>query len=207
MKKELDQKLCEKYPKIFADRGKNMMESCMYWGLAVEEGWYDIIDVLCNSIQQHIDQSVKDKERNEKHNAMVIATRAGDLSLFNEAKVKLSEEWKAKYLAEILDASEDGTYWSRGIRLVKPVVEQVVAEQVKEKFGGLRFYYRGGDEYIRGLVSFAESMSYRVCEDCGKPGTVGGRGWIRTLCSDHIRPGEEDSFKRKGFAVTGGLNE
>jgi hypothetical protein len=38
-------------------------------------------------------------------------------------------------------------------------VPQVVAQQVKEKFGTLRFYYTGGDQYIRGLVTMAEVMS------------------------------------------------
>lgn len=62
---------------------------------------------------------------------------------------------------------------------------QVVASQVKEKFGTLRFYYSGGDEYISGLVSMAESMSGVTCEECGKPGETGGRGWIRTTCEEH----------------------
>lgn len=38
-------------------------------------------------------------------------------------------------------------------------IPQVVAEQVKEKFGTLRFYYRGGDDFIDGLVSMAEGIS------------------------------------------------
>lgn len=65
------------------------------------------------------------------------------------------------------------------------VVPQVVAEQVKEKFGTLRFYYRGGDDYIRGLVSMAESMSGVTCEQCGAPGTTDGQGWISTRCETH----------------------
>lgn len=59
---------------------------------------------------------------------------------------------------------------------------QVVAHQVKEKFGTLRFYYSGGDETIEGMVSMAESMSHRMCEDCGCPGEQTKTTWIRTLC-------------------------
>ena len=66
-------------------------------------------------------------------------------------------------------------------------ITQVVAVQVKEKFGTLRFYYEGGDDYIRGLVSMAESMSGVTCEVCGKPGTTGGTGWIHTACEEHRR--------------------
>jgi hypothetical protein len=65
------------------------------------------------------------------------------------------------------------------------VVEQVVADQVKEKFGTLRFYYSGGDEHIAGMVAMAESMSSVTCEDCGKPGRSRGVGWITTVCDEH----------------------
>lgn len=66
-------------------------------------------------------------------------------------------------------------------------IKQVVATQVKEKFGTLRFYYEGGDSKIDGMVRMAESMSSVTCETCGKPGTTGGTGWIHTACEDHRR--------------------
>jgi hypothetical protein len=65
------------------------------------------------------------------------------------------------------------------------VVPQVVLQQVKEKFGTLRFYYTGGDDYVRGLVSMAESMSGVMCETCGNPGTRTSGGWIKTACKEH----------------------
>lgn len=61
---------------------------------------------------------------------------------------------------------------------------QVVADQVKEKFGELRFYVHGGDEYTDGIVSMAERMSSRICEDCGKPGKLYTGGWWLTQCQD-----------------------
>jgi len=36
---------------------------------------------------------------------------------------------------------------------------QVVADQVKEKYGTLRFYYHGGDEVVEGMVMMAESLT------------------------------------------------
>lgn len=65
------------------------------------------------------------------------------------------------------------------------VVPQVTVEQIKEKFGGLRFYYEGGDEHISGMVRMAEAWADHSCEECGAPGTSGGRGWIKTLCPTH----------------------
>jgi hypothetical protein len=64
-------------------------------------------------------------------------------------------------------------------------VQQVVVEQIKEKFGGLRFYYQGGCEQVHGMVRMAEAWADASCEECGAPGTSGGRGWIKTLCPVH----------------------
>lgn len=62
---------------------------------------------------------------------------------------------------------------------------QVVAEQVKEKFGGLRFYYRGGDDFVSGAVSMADMLSYTICDVCGNKGTRNEEGWISTRCEEH----------------------
>jgi hypothetical protein len=67
-------------------------------------------------------------------------------------------------------------------------VAQVTLDQVKEKFGTLRFYYTGGDDYIRGMVRMAESMSGVTCEECGNPGQRRGGGWIYTACDTHTKP-------------------
>ena len=58
------------------------------------------------------------------------------------------------------------------------------ASQVKEKFGGLRFYMTCGSDEIVGLISEAEALSYTTCEECGKPGEARRGGWIHTLCDD-----------------------
>ena len=66
-----------------------------------------------------------------------------------------------------------------------PIVEQVVVEQIKEKFGGLRFYYTGGDDQISGMVRMAEAWADKSCETCGAPGKSRNTGWIKTLCDKH----------------------
>ena len=58
-------------------------------------------------------------------------------------------------------------------------------DQIKEKYGGLRIYFSGGDEYIEGLVSMAEAMSYKICEICGNKGEANKHGWIATRCEAH----------------------
>lgn len=61
---------------------------------------------------------------------------------------------------------------------------QVVAVQVKTKFGGLRFYVNGGDDTIDGMIRMAESISYRVCEYCSARAVKQiDQGWIHTACA------------------------
>lgn len=66
---------------------------------------------------------------------------------------------------------------------------QVNIKQVKEKFGSLRFYYSGGDGYIRGLVDIAEMISSTICEVCGEKGEiVNSSGYYHAACKKHAKP-------------------
>ena len=71
-------------------------------------------------------------------------------------------------------------------------------DQIKEKFGSLRFYYRisgilipeesrAAVTQIQELVRKAETESIRICQVCGEPGfnRVFG-GWLKTVCDEHI---------------------
>ena len=64
----------------------------------------------------------------------------------------------------------------------------VVASQVKEKFGGLRFYIDPCDgsvyDTVTEIISDAENQSYKVCEICGKDGEQRQGGWLRTTCDE-----------------------
>jgi len=60
----------------------------------------------------------------------------------------------------------------------------VAFDQIKEKFGGLRVYISGGDDYINGLIHMAETFSYKICENCGERGKSNKGGWISTLCNE-----------------------
>jgi len=64
-------------------------------------------------------------------------------------------------------------------------IAQVEVNQIKEKFGGLRFYYSGGDDEISGMVRMAEVWADHSCETCGDRGKRRSGGWIRTLCDKH----------------------
>lgn len=141
MKTELDNNLCEKFPKIFRDRYSDMTTTAMCWGFEHGDGWYEILRRGCALIQGHID-------------------------------------WRDKIIAGLKSNNP------RGVPIPESI-PQVVAVQVKEKFGTLRFYYDGGDEFVHGVVSMMEAMSAVTCEVCGKPGSSNNEGWITTTCEEH----------------------
>jgi len=84
-------------------------------------------------------------------------------------------------------------------------VQQVTVSQIKEKFGGLRFYYDGGDDEISGMVRMAEAWADASCEECGAPGKSRNGGWIRTLCDKHEE--EHQERKRAQEMKSSGLEE
>ena len=177
MKPELDKALCEKYPKIFVNRHADMSTTAMCWGLEVGDGWYNLIDTLCEALTYTYTTSIKVDEKDGKH--LGIKPYA------------------------------DSYYFT-----VEP--PQVIADQVKEKFGTLRFYYHleynernnylletekypdlqqivdRYSDYINGIIHFAEIASGRTCEETGQPGELhatGGsrKGWLKTVSKEYAK--------------------
>jgi len=135
MKQELQQELYDKYPELFSNKDKSIMESCMAWGCDCGDGWFDILSTLCWMIKQQEDNIRSQTEYKQKQDPDYI-----------------SDYYPVKF------------------------------DQIKEKFGGLRVYFTGGDEYVEGLVKMAECWSYNTCEVCGERGKPNKGGWISTLC-------------------------
>jgi hypothetical protein len=76
------------------------------------------------------------------------------------------------------------------------------ALQVKEKFGGLRFYYMPSNDYSRGVVTMAEAISLVTCELCGAPAaTYEANRWLVTRCPAHVESCHVGG-QRRGLAVS-----
>lgn len=119
MEPKKEKELFEKYPKLFRQKDLPMSQTCLCWGAECGSGWYDLIDTMCSTIENHC----------------------------KNAKLK----------CEFV--------------------------QIKEKFGRLRVYEEGGDDFIRGVISMAEHISGRICERCGNPGMITKQGgWLRCEC-------------------------
>lgn len=63
-------------------------------------------------------------------------------------------------------------------------------DQIKEKFGTLRFYIGGVPtdvfDEIYALINKVEEASGSICDVCGKTGkTIGINGWMLTRCDKH----------------------
>lgn len=194
MNQDLDKQLCEKYPKIFKDRSGKVTETLMCWGFEHGDGWYDIIDNMCHAIQSHLDWKEQTRQNAINFNQMLEDAQHGDWRMF--------EEHHAKFNAEYVRKTRE-TFLENEPKTIPDPIPQVVAVQVKEKFGTLRFYYNGGDEYTHGISVMAEYMSATTCEECGSRGRRRPGGWIQTLCDTHARAAgkydEEDDEHPIGF--------
>jgi len=234
MKKELQEELYKNYPKIFKNSKKSMQESCMFWGIECDSGWYNILDQLCYAMSNTYSTGI----RLDRKTAQRIGVEASTYKNVNptwwwpgDKRPRLVVNGKSvakpgyrpqlkeiftypfvygvKKLAYLLRPTE--TFYS-----LKVNPPQVVADQVKEKFGTLRFYYhlefdptfqelaygknpnpearKVADRYqayFDGMVNMAENMSARTCEETGLPGEmhVSG-GWYRTLNREHAKTNE-----------------
>lgn len=80
---------------------------------------------------------------------------------------------------------ECGKGWAS---LYEPLMERCAKEgvtihQIKEKFGGLRFYVDRALPDLYDAIHAAEMRSFHICEDCGEPGKLRSmKGWLRTMC-------------------------
>ena len=91
-----------------------------------------------------------------------------------------------------------GLIWDLGLNL-EPLVRDAAdcyhAVQVKEKFGGLRFYMNSYTEAMTFYIDKAEALAAKTCEICGTPGERRnihpksrdgdvGFAWFRTFCDE-----------------------
>lgn len=64
--------------------------------------------------------------------------------------------------------------------------DQIIARQVKQKFGTLRFYfkYTGEGDWLDAhkVINKYVSQSAHICEECGNKGNLNNSGWIKCLC-------------------------
>lgn len=69
--------------------------------------------------------------------------------------------------------------------LIKMCEERnIKIEQIKEKFGTLRFYVDSAPDDVYDAIDEAERKSEKTCELCGNPGILRNNVLLQTLCDD-----------------------
>lgn len=168
MNHHYDNYLCKKYPTLYRLRHDPPAKSAMFWGFSVGDGWFNIINTLSAGLTR--------KYRQAEYDYNYIKDKLGVLRDSDIPESKYNPIVTAEMIQEKKQAMDDEY-------AISPV-----AVQVKEKFGGLRFYVRGPvtDDQMT-MISFAEHLASNTCEVCGKRGRRRGGGWIRTLCNEHAK--------------------
>lgn len=89
-------------------------------------------------------------------------------------------------MGTVLDDMPRGWRKAFGIQLAEDIkrelkqknIKNYIVQQVKEKYGGLRWY----DNFRLDCISKYERLSERTCIICGKPATKISNGWICPYC-------------------------
>jgi len=116
---------------------------------------------------------------------------------FWEERQKLNDQWAAKGrepFHPIAFGFECGGGWFPILKELCLKIEALIntlpldeqqnfhVAQVKEKFGGLRFYMHGETDEMSKLIREAEEKCDSTCETCSAPSIQLGQGWIVNAC-------------------------
>lgn len=93
---------------------------------------------------------------------------------------------------------EDSEFFAIGdgwLESIKRLIEDLIKMgwnkevcQVKEKFGGGRFYINEGSIEIYDRIWKWEQETFKTCETCGQPGILRRGSWLLTLCDTCNKP-------------------
>ena len=156
MNSKLQNKLVDKYPKIFLDDKRSKI---LCWGIECPDSWYHILEALCFRIQQAVDNPPTQIKKT------IIGFLFG---------------WIFKLLGI------ERKYFLVLNKIVQKKIPQIKAVQVKEKFGLLRFYTNYSNDEINNIIYFAELLTSKICYNCAsfKNVKMVHGGWVIYLCQD-----------------------
>lgn len=183
MKTELQEKLFSKYPKIFGDRTKPMTETCMCWGLEVGDGWYDLIDVLCEALTYTYSTSLQIDEEDGKRLGIkpYVYPKNGETSYYFNVEMP---QVKASQVKEKYGTLRFYHY----LQYDEPFLSLLESKKYPE----LQKIVDRFSNYVDGIIHFAEIASGRTCEETGQSGELhssGGTrsGWLKTLSKEFAK--------------------
>lgn len=156
MNKENTKKLLEKYPKIFAQHKLDPSQTCMCWLFECDDGWYDLLNMLCSHIQFDIE-----KNGYPELEAVQVKEKFGTLRFYTTGVRKKDKTFKERMRGKLYNFLRRLMYrWCREM-------------------------YQANEGYHvqEGMIRFAEFLSGHVCERCGSNQKVTQtKGWVVSLC-------------------------
>jgi len=211
--KDFEDYLMERYPNLFPKdaNSKPRHSDC---GVSCPVGWRDLIDNLCSSIDWHVKNGGKNEITNKIsfgiHRFIWNNLKLSKLLNSIEHSIdpvdwQLQKSWLSSDVDKIRKDHPKRTAFLKSFQRFKwsimpkasfrkIPVRPVTIGQIKQKID-LRFYYDGGDETIRGMVTFAEALSSSICEETGGKGVrCFNKGWYRTL--------SKEKMKEFGYKIT-----
>jgi hypothetical protein len=210
MNRDLTQRLVRRFPVLYQDYHSPMSQTCMCWGFDHGDGWFEIIWQISLAIEEELDYSWFRKrwflfKKSFFRCWNKFLNTLSPVRLDKQAQAgsgtkedpyrwvvveKAPRDWLAIAASVVLpERATNGIRLSWQSRIQKLGFKAFIVlpntgfavQQVKEKFGTLRFYCPGNDA-IDKYIRLAERLSSVTCEDCGKRGTPNDCGWIRTQC-------------------------
>ena len=193
MKAELQQKLYDKYPLIFQDANKSMQETCMCWGISIGDGWYNLIDNLCEeltNIMKKYDVTIIADQVKEKYGTL----RFYEHTTYGE-RWTTRDAWFARFLRKITSRLS-----YRRFKFIRQPIDNFISWRIKhelrldgkvkieEERGGwiksnTMFAEYGVRNLIQDAISKYEDFSSMVCENCGMQAKLSStNGWCSTVC-------------------------
>lgn len=175
----LDQILRMKYSQMYRHGG----------GGIGARGWFKIVHLLTERIYSTVYRSREKRAYALRYNRVLKRALAGDTA---------GLEWLMKNK-------------THRIGITDPVAEELLKAEyvpvpdafawpqildIKEKFGGLRYYIDNCPDGLDSAIELAEALSTHTCQDCGAPGHTRETGWLRTLCDGHFAEYVERSNKQ-----------
>lgn len=198
MNRELTLKLYEKYPAIFANR-------C---GFSHGDGWFDIIDAMCEAMSRTYSTYVEVDDARAKAWGIEPSKPHGleKPRYFMEVEAPQVVAAQVKEKLATLRFYHDLVFEPRFNELAHGSQPLAEARRVTDNFS----------HFIDGIVGLGEVLSARTCEDSGRPGELHttaapdspSPGWLRTLNREfaktdpfclkrNYRPVEGDSSEPK----------
>jgi hypothetical protein len=211
---DFEQHLFKKYPNLFytGEDGELLPQFQRCWN-DCPKGWETIVDHLFGSIDNYIKNTQRGKiNPNKKIKAWINEKMWKPINwkinaIFNpykgtfvirkfasptpEQRAKID----AKFSMKVRRLTSKIASWFMRDLYIHTNPKQAKIAQYKEKFATLRIYADGGDDYVEGMIKFAEYLTSKTCQHTGEAGDLCKKGsWYATL--------SPKKAKQLGFSAT-----